>query len=318
MEIKGTRVIVTGGAGFIGSHLTDKLVELGAHVTVIDNLSFGSKENINNEANFLQVDVCDYLTMKDIISSFKPDLVFHLAANATTKETSMGWSDPASDYLTNAGGTLNVLKAVADTSKNTHVIFTSSAAVYGEPEYVPIDENHPTNPISPYGVSKLAGEKYCFAYFKELDIKTTILRIFNTYGPRQPRYVMFDLLKKLEKNPDQLEVIGTGEQVRDYCYVSDTVSAFILAAQKNGFGKIFNVAGGNPISISDLSKLIIKSLGLSKRTSVYYTGKSWTGDIMRLSASITKIQEALGFNPLVKLEDGILKLRDSVYPQSGS
>ena len=123
--------------------------------------------------------------------------MFHLAANATTKESSMGWKDAIYDNNVNTVGTINVLRAIVDLGQKSKVVFASSAAVYGRPEYTPVDERHITNPISPYGISKLAGEKYCFAYSSEYGIETSIIRIFNTYGPRQPRYVMDDFMKKL-------------------------------------------------------------------------------------------------------------------------
>jgi len=305
MDISNTRTLVTGGAGFIGSHLVDKLIELGSRVTVVDNLAFGSKDNVNNQANFVYLDIDDYMGLRKVISDTNPHLVFHLAANATTKETAMGWHDPIADYQVNAVGTLNILQAIADSSIDCHVIYASSAAVYGEPEYVPIDEKHPTNPISPYGVSKLTGEKYALAYLREQGVKTTVLRIFNTYGPRQPRYVIFDLVEKLRKNSTRLEVIGTGKQIRDYCYVSDTVNAFILVAKKEKEGEIFNVAGGNAISIKSLTELIIRSLGLEGKIEIRYTGESWKGDIVRLSADISKINQELGFEPEVSLEEGL-------------
>lgn len=305
MVINNTRSLVTGGAGFIGSHLVDELIRLGSRVTVVDNLSSGCKENINRHADFIHLDICDYISLKKVISDANPHLIFHLAANATTKETALGWHDPIADCQVNAIGTLNIFRSVVDLGTDSYIIYASSAAVYGEPEYVPIGEKHPKNPISPYGVSKLTGEKYALAYFKEYGVKTTILRIFNTYGPRQPRYVVLDLIQKLQKNPNKLEVLGTGQQIRDYCYISDAINAFVLATKIEKVGQTFNVAGGSPISISYLTKLIIKILGLERKVQVCYTGESWNGDIMRLSADISRIKAELGFSPQVSLEEGL-------------
>lgn len=308
MNWKGTSVLVTGGAGFLGSHLVDRLIELGSTVTVIDDLSFGKRENVNKRADFVELDIKNYGDLKNVVSRVSPKVVYHLAANATTKESAMGWSDPVSDYQINAIGTLNVLMAMADAGLKSHVIYASSAAVYGEPEYTPIDENHPTNPKSPYGVSKLAGEKYMLIYHKECGIPATVLRIFNVYGPRQPRYVMFDLLKKLKRDPSKLKVIGTGEQVRNYCYVSDAIDAFVLAAEKNAVGEIFNLAGKDVVNIRELVEKILGMLGLSGRTRVSYTGESWRGDILRLVANTLKIRERLGFEPRVPLDEGLSRL----------
>ena len=308
MNWKGTSVLVTGGAGFLGSHLVDRLIELGSTVTVIDDLSFGKRENVNKRADFVELDIKNYGALKNVVSRVSPKVVYHLAANATTKESAMGWSDPVSDYQINAIGTLNVLMAMADAGLKSHVIYASSAAVYGEPEYTPIDEKHPTNPKSPYGVSKLAGEKYMLIYHKECGIPATVLRIFNVYGPRQPRYVMFDLLKKLKRDPSKLKVIGTGEQVRNYCYVSDAIDAFVLAAEKNAVGEIFNLAGKDIVNIRELVEKILGMLGLSGRTRVSYTGESWRGDILRLVANTLKIRERLGFEPRVPLDEGLSRL----------
>lgn len=311
MKIKSDNVLVTGGAGFIGSHLVDQLVELKSNVTVVDDLSFGTKENVNEKADFIKLDIRNFKKLKNVISERAPRIIYHLAANATTKESSMGWHDPISDFGINGFGTLNILRAVVDVDLDSHIVYASSAAVYGEPEYTPIAEKHPTNPISPYGVSKLSGEKYCLAYFREQGVKTTILRIFNTFGPRQPRYVMFDLLKKLKQNPNRLEVIGTGEQVRDYCYVTDTVNAFILAAEnETAVGEAFNIAGENPISIKELAELMVRILELEGNTEIYYTGKSWKGDIVKLVADISKVKIKLGFKPEIGINEGILRLKD--------
>ncbi|MGD0550669.1 MAG: SDR family NAD(P)-dependent oxidoreductase [Candidatus Bathyarchaeia archaeon] len=275
-----TSVLVTGGAGFLGSHLVDKLVELGSNVTVVDDLSFGRRKNVNKQARFVRLDITKFALLEKAIARARPGIIYHLAANATTKETAMGWSDPASDYRVNAVGTLNVLRAVADLGLNPQIIYASSAAVYGEPEYVPIDEKHPTNPQSPYGVSKLTGEKYMLIYHKERALPVTVLRIFNVYGPRQPRYVILDLLKKLERNPNDLEVIGTGEQIRTYCYVSDAIEAFVLAAQEQSVGEVLNLAGNDITSIKELAERIVAMLGLTGKTKIHYTGQSWKGDIL--------------------------------------
>ena len=228
------------------------------------------------------------------------ELVFHLAAETGTKETSMGFKDPLKEMRTNAEGTVNLLKCISDYSPTARVVFASSAAVYGEPNYTPVDEKHPTEPVSPYGISKLAAEKYMKVYNREFGIKSTIGRIFNTYGPRQSRYVIYDLIYKIKNNKAQLEILGNGAIIRDYAYVSDTVNALILISQKGQIGNIYNIAGGNPISISDLVSLILQELNLDGKIIVKYTGISWKGDITKMIADITMIKE-LGFRPKVAL-----------------
>ncbi|MCK4250321.1 GDP-mannose 4,6-dehydratase [candidate division WOR-3 bacterium] len=310
MELKDKNILVTGGAGFIPSHLVDLAVEKGGNVTALDNLKDGKIENLEvskDKIHFKKIDVRDFDKVKRIIKEKEIEIVFHFAANANVPYSV---EDPKYDFETNALGTCNVLKSCLDNDVEK-IIYASSAAVYGEPEYTPIDEKHSLNPISPYGASKLAGEKLGFAYYYTYGIPFVSMRIFNTYGPRQPRYVMFDFLKKLRNNPHKLEVLGTGEQIRDYCYVSDTTKAFILAAEnENAVGKSFNIAGGNPISIKELAELMIRILRLEGNTEIYYTGKSWEGDIVRLVANVNKIKSELRFRPKVELKDGILRLKE--------
>ena len=310
MNLKGKNILVTGGAGFIPSHLVDLVVEKGGNVTVVDNLKDGKIENLEKSKDkiyFKKVDVRDYERLQEVITEKEIEIIFHFAANANVPYSV---EEPTYDFETNASGTFNVLKSCMDNDVEK-IIYASSAAVYGEPEYTPIDEKHPLNPISPYGASKLAGEKLGFAYYHTYGIPFVSMRIFNTYGPRQPRYVMFDFLKKLKENPNKLEVLGTGEQIRDYCYVTDTANTFILAAEnENAIGESFNIAGGNPISIKKLAELMVRILGLEGNTEIYYTGKSWRGDIVKLVADISKIRNKLRFKPKVKLEEGVLELKE--------
>jgi len=305
--LRGKDVLVTGGAGFIGSHLVDRLVELGARVAVLDNLSFGCRENVNPAANLLEHDVTDYSQVKEDVRG--KALIIHLAASATTKESSMGWKDPFFDYRVNALGTLHLLRAVAELADRPRIVYASTAAVYGIPEHVPIDEAHATRPVSPYGVSKLAGEKYCYAYWHEHALDVVTVRIFNTYGPRQTRYVMFDLLAKLCECPERLEVLGDGEQVRDYCYVSDTVDGLLIAAQEGVAGTVLNLASGQQVAIRELVGRMVKIAGLDGMTEVCYTGHTWRGDIPKLLGDSTKLRQ-LGFKPRVSLEEGLRQLND--------
>src|SRR6266480_5691268 len=200
MNLKHKNILVTGGAGFIPSHLVDQLVTLGANLTVIDNLHAGKLNNLKHslhKINFIQMDIRDYPKVQSITQ--KQDVIFHLAANA---DVPFSVHNPQYDFETNAIGGFNLLNSCLNTNIQK-IIFASSAAVYGNAIYTPVDENHPLNPISPYGASKLATEKLGLAYYKTYGLPFTAIRIFNTYGQRQPRYVMYDLLKKLYQNPHE-------------------------------------------------------------------------------------------------------------------
>jgi UDP-glucose 4-epimerase len=312
MQLKNKKVVVTGGAGFIPSHVVDLLVEKGARVTVLDNLRTGKMENLEKSKGkfiFKKMDIRDFKKVQLAIK--EQDIVFHLAANA---DVPLSVKLPRYDFNTNVIGGFNVLKNCLDL-KISKVIYASTAAVYGEPKYVPTDEKHLTNPCSPYGASKLSTELLGFAYFKTYGLPFTAIRIFNTYGERQARFVMFDLLKKLYRDNKKLEVLGTGNQIRDYCYVTDTARAFILAAENdNTIGEVFNLAGGNTVSIKELVDLLVKTTGF-KDVKVTYTGKSWNGDIMKFVADTNKIRSVLGFNPEVNLEEGVKKLNDWLIKQ---
>lgn len=303
-KVRGRKVLVTGGAGFIGSHLVDALIEQGADVTTVDDLSNGRIENVNRKARFICASINDKKAMSECLVD--SDFVFHLAADTATRETSMGFKDPFAEMTVNAKGSVNILKCVMDCNPSANIIFASSAAVYGEPKFIPVDEEHPTEPVSPYGISKLASEKYLIAYFKEFGTKAVVARIFNTYGPRQSRYVIHDIIKKLHTDSSQLELMGTGSIIRDYAYVSDTVDALILIAERGKYGEVYNVAGGNPISIETLAYLILKERKLAGKTKVKYTGASWKGDITRMIANINKVKQ-LGYQPKINLETGIKK-----------
>ncbi len=298
MRLKGKNALVTGGAGFIGSHMADRLLAECNSVTVFDNLTAGTLDNIKKHNDrFINGDLRDESAVKNAVSEM--DIIFHFGANASVPYSV---DNPRYDFETNALGTFNLLKAALDSGVKK-VVSASTAAVYGEPEHIPIPESHPLNPVSPYGASKLAGERAGFAFKETYGLDFSAIRIFNTYGPRQPRYVMYDFIHKLKKDPSLLEVLGTGEQVRDYCYVSDMVEAFMLVAEK-GTG-VYNAAGGNPISIRELAELMVGIISPGAR--IKYGGKTWKGDINTLYADITRLQ-GLGFKPEVGFEDGVKRL----------
>ena len=296
--IEGKNILVTGGAGFIGSHLVDRLIN-ECTVTVYDNLSTGKEENLPENALFVKGNLGDSDLVKKTIDDADIDVIFHIGANASVPHSV---DNPRYDFEANALGTFNIMESCLDLNVEK-VVYASTAAVYGEPVYTPIDEDHPLHPVSPYGASKLAGERYGFAFKETYGIDFAAIRIFNTYGPRQPRYVMYDFIHKLKKNPLLLEVLGTGEQIRDYCYVSDMADAFVLVAEQ-GSG-IYNAAGGSPTSIKHLAELMVAII--SPEAAIRYGGRTWAGDVNTLYADITRIRE-LGFDPKVGFEEGVRKM----------
>lgn len=300
-QLKGKNILVTGGAGFIGFHLTKKLTELGANVTIYDNLSSGKIENVkdNPKAQFTQGDILD---LKKLLALPKFDVIYHLAAQVVVPYS---MENPTEDFETNARGTLNVLeKARKDKAR---LLFASSAAVYGNPTQLPTPEEYGFHPFSCYGLSKVVGEQYAHIYTLQYGLEITILRFANVYGSRC-HGVINDFMDKLQKNPDKLEIIGTGQQARDFVHVSDIAEALVLAAEKNAVGKTFNLGFGQTTKIIDLAKMMLGILQLTNKTKVTTTNVSWQGDIHTIWFDITKAKTELNWTPKIRLEDHLKTL----------
>jgi UDP-glucose 4-epimerase len=292
--------MVTGGAGFLGSHLVERLVREGNNVIVFDDLSSGNLGNLREVIEQVEFAKGDLRDRKLVMEKMKNiEVVYHFGANASVP---ISVKKPIYDFECNALGTLNVLEACRRNGANK-IIYASSAAVYGEPEYIPIDENHPLNPISPYGASKLAGEKLVSAYHEAYDLRFSVLRIFNVYGPRQRRYVMYDFTRKLLQKPKRLGVLGTGEQTRTYCYILDAVDAILLAEKQDNC--ILNIGGDTPIKIRALAELFVSRF--PPKVEIKYTGRSWKGDIQQLIPDTSEIKD-LGFRAKIPLNLGIKEL----------
>lgn len=301
-ELEGKRILVTGGAGFIGFHLCKKLTELGLDVTIYDNLSSGKMENVKDvpKAKFVKGDILD---LKKLCGMEKTDLIVHLAAQVVVPYS---MENPTQDFETNARGTLNVLeKARKDRAR---LVFASSAAVYGNPERLPTTEEYGFHPFSCYGLSKVVGEEYCQMYMSQYGLDITILRFANVYGSRC-HGVINDFLDKLEKDPKKLEIIGTGQQSRDFVNVNDITNAIILASsQKNAIGQVYNLGFGETTKIIDLAHMILRILNLAGKTAVTTTGVSWQGDINTIWFNIDKAKKELGWTPKITLEEHLKKL----------
>jgi len=301
-QLNGKRILVTGGAGFIGFHLCKKLSDSTRNLIIYDNLSSGKMENVKHRPNvhFVKGDI---LNLENLFSQEKADLIFHLAAQVVVPYS---MENPIEDFETNARGTLNVLeKARKDDAR---VVFASSAAVYGNTTKLPTPENYGFNPASCYGLSKVVGEQYCNMYSKQYGLDITILRFANVYGPRC-HGVIEDFLDKISRNPEKLEIIGTGLQSRDFVHISDVVEALTLSAVSEvAVGETFNIGFGKTTKIIDLAKMILKILGLSDKTVITTTNVPWQGDINTIWFDISKVQKDLKWHPKISLEDNLKEL----------
>ncbi|RSN73689.1 SDR family NAD(P)-dependent oxidoreductase, partial [Candidatus Methanodesulfokora washburnensis] len=251
------KILVTGGAGFIGSHLVKALVEAGYSVRVLDNLSTGSLENLRGlSLDFVKGDVRNYDEVEEAVKGM--EAVVHLAALIDVSES----VEKPLDYLeVNVKGTLNVARA----SRNVDtVVFSSSCAVYGEPEKLPIDEDHRINPKSPYAASKAGGEAYIISYANLYGYRPVILRFFNVYGPKQSRAysgVITEFIKRAARG-DPLIIYGDGEQTRDFIHVRDAVDAVMRSLKSNASG-IYNIGSGKATKISELAYLVLKTMNIN-------------------------------------------------------
>jgi UDP-glucose 4-epimerase len=298
-DLKGKKVLVTGGAGFVGYHLCNKLQNLTDDLTIYDNLSSGKIENVNDvsKAKFVKGDILD---LKGLFDLPKQDLIYHLAAQVVVPYS---MENPMIDFETNAKGTLSVLeKARKDDAK---LVFASSAAVYGNPTQMPTTEEYGFHPVSCYGLSKVVGEEYCQMYSEQYGLDVVITRFANVYGLRC-HGVIHDFLDKLAKNPNKLEIIGTGLQSRDLVHISDVVDLLITVGSLQSVnGETYNVGLGKTTKIIDLAKMMLTILGLQDRTLITTTGVSWHGDIQTIWFDNSKAKKELGWNPKVTLEDSI-------------
>lgn len=306
--LKEKEVVVTGAAGFIGSHLCRTLLEQGAKVTAYDNLYSGKIKFIEDLTDkegftFVQKDIRDTAALEEATKN--SEVIFHLAA-----QTSVPFSmeNPQEDCKINVVGTVNVLEAAK--KAGARLVFASSCAVYGNPER-PTPETHPTKPIAFYGLTKLLGENYLRFYQEIYGLEVVMLRIFNVYGPNC-HGVLYDFLNKLQKTPDKLEILGTGKQSRDFVYIADMVNALLKAATvPEAAGQAFNIGTGKTTSVAELAKMLINILKL-KNVEIYFTGgQAWAGDMDITQADNSKATKLLQWKPQVSLEEGLKKLISS-------
>ena len=298
------KVLVTGGAGFIGSHIVDRLLEEGYSVVIVDDLSTGFRKNINPEAKFYLANICDREKMKEIFESEKPDYVNHHAAQMDVRKSV---EDPIFDAKTNIIGSIVILEESIAAGTEKFIYISTGGAVYGEPESLPVVESADINPVCPYGISKHTVEHYLYLYSYNAGLKYTVLRYPNVYGPRQNPHgeagVIAIFTEKMLRG-EQPVIFGTGRQTRDYLYVGDVVQANILAMGK-GDGEIYNLGTGRQTSVVEVCELLRKIIGFDKEP---LSAPARTGEIERICLDAKKAVEGLGWKPEYTLEEGLRKL----------
>jgi UDP-glucose 4-epimerase len=299
------RVLVTGGAGFIGSNLVDALVARGDEVTVVDNLVTGKPENLRDSpARLVEADITHPL--QDVFAQAQPELVFHLAAQVDVRRSV---SDPEHDLRVNGHGTLNVLHAAREAGAR-HVVYASTGgAIYGDAEIVPTPEFSPILPLAPYGHSKFTGEGYC-RLFRELhDLRTTSVRFANVYGPRQDPLGeggVIAIFCGKALSAGTATIYGTGRQTRDFVFVGDVVQACLAAADGAPFGP-YNVGTGAEVSVNDLAVALGRVVG---RPLELEYAPARPGEVERSCLSPERIREELGWVATTSLEDGLQRTLD--------
>lgn len=292
--------MVTGGAGFIGSHLAAQLVKEGATVVAVDNLRTGSATNLaelGNQIELIQMPL-EKRTLVKILRG--AEVVFHCAGNGYVPPSV---ARPYEDFKLNLVLTLQVLEWLRLHSPQTRIVLFSSATVYGNPRRQPVDEDHPLDPTSPYAVSKLASERYGAVYARLYSMPVASLRCFPTYGPRQRKQVVYDLMLRMQAGDGALQVLGDGSQVRDLCFVEDVAKAALTVATRAPMrGEAWNVGSGRGMTIRELVDAIGDALGLKAKPT--FTGNVRPGDLEAMVADCTRLAQ-LGWKPVVPLEEGL-------------
>ena len=299
------RVLVTGGAGFIGSHIVDRLVSDGYDVGVLDNISTGNLSNIDSRViskiQTFEIDISDYPLVGDVVRHY--EAIIHEAALVSVTRSV---EDPLTTNTVNITGTLNLLKAAVDFGIK-RFIYASSSSVYGETATLPKIETMSTLPISPYAVSKMAAENYCKAFAKVYGLHTISLRYFNVYGPRQKAGMYSGVIPTFVKRAMDGKapiIYGDGLQVRDFTYVQDVVQANVLALTRpTREGEVYNVGAGNKITITELAEEVLRLAGKSYLEPIHEPERK--GDIRESYADITKARRDLGFEPKFTIREGL-------------
>jgi UDP-glucose 4-epimerase len=296
------RILVTGGAGFIGSHVVDAYIAAGHDVAVLDNFSTGNESNVNPAAETHRVDLRDQANVERVISSFRPEIVNHHAAQS---EVPKSVANPTFDAEVNIVGGLNVLKACVDHGVKKVIFISTGGALYGEPDVVPADEDHLVRPLSPYGTSKFCFEQYLGTFNRLFGLEFTTLRYANIYGPRQDFYaeegrvVAIFASRMLEGKPVTID--GDGDQSRDMLHVGDAATAN-LAALERGSGGTYHISTALPVTVNDLFRKLALLTGYELAPN---TGPRRKGDVYRIVLDNSRARRELGWEPRVGLEEGL-------------
>ena len=293
-------VLVTGGAGFVGSHLADGLLKQGFHVAVVDNLSSGRRGHLDPKVSFHQVDIGSP-ELADVFRQEKPQVVFHLAAQASVARSV---ADPEEDARVNVLGTANLLRMCSRFGVDRFVYGSTGGALYGNPTQLPCTETHPIRPVSPYGASKHAAESYVHAYAALAGFKYTILRPSNIYGPRQDPYgeagvIAIFTQRMLEKK--EVTIFGNGAQERDFVYVGDVIEANLKALEQET-NEEYNIGAGYGTSVNEIFDMLAEATDYKERP-VY--GPPREGDVFKISLDSNKAESLLGWSPQVDMETGL-------------
>lgn len=309
---KGKEIMVTGGAGFVGSNLVKRLVDEGAHVKVLDNMDTGYQDNLNDVWNDIQWIDSSIADRSIVIWIEDVEIIFHLAARNIIAST----KDPRKDLSVNIGGTLNLLESIVKLP--VKLVYTSSASVYGNPRYLPINEDDQINLLTPYAVSKYAGEGYCSAFYESYGVESVVLRLSNVYGPHQrPENQYCGVVAKFMnsvKEGKPMQIHGSGEQTRDFTYVDDVVDALLIAGENpRAVGEVFNIASGVETSVEKLAESLICYYApnafdfKSSNTILEHIDRRDIDNISRRTLNIEKARRKLGWTPKTQLWEGLAK-----------
>jgi len=315
-SFEGSEVLITGGLGFIGSHLARDLLAHGARVTVMDSLIpeyGGNRFNVHDIASDIHVETSD-VRDRAAIAALVPgkDFIFNLAGQTSHLDS---MADPHTDLAINADAQLSVLEAARHHNSNARIVFASTRQLYGKPHYLPVDEKHPVSPVDVNGINKLAGEWYHILYQQVYGLPTSVLRLTNTYGPamrvKDARQTFLGIWIKNALTHQPIQIFGTGEQKRDFNYVADCVSAIKLAATNpNAEGRIFNLGSNEVISLLDLAKLVTKLTPGSDYQMIPFPEDRAKIDIGDYYADISLAAQELGWRPQVNLKEGLTRTLD--------